>query len=364
MSSNSIKSIVHNSDILRMKRAYKALYRLLLFVLIPTMIAAIYHLFFASQLYESEAKFTVYIGAMEASHHDLTAQTYLQSREAFKRLNDEFQVIESYKSRKLDYFKRLRADASFEEAYQHYLQLLKLSFDPISGVSTLKIRATTGHKAKVYAVALLKYANEAINRVTQSLKSDQLNFAKQEIRTAETRVAVSRSMLVQLHKISEYSAEKSSNMLNLKMQLEQELSKTRAQYNQLKGIMTPNSPQLIVLNDKINYLLSMIEEQNKIAIEENTGNAQSKESLIREHAFAEKAFAEDTYFSALKFLEAVRNDLLKQYHYLVVIVPPNLPETTDNNEKYYDILKTFAVLLSLYAIISLLLASIKEHMRI
>lgn len=367
MDNKTIKSLILKADERRLLRAKNILIKLAIFVLLPTLIALIYYAFIASNFYESEAQFKIHKGSGKSLNNDLTAEAYILSREALSRLDKDFNFIASYQAKKIDYFNRLPEDANFEDAYKYYLKLVRISFDQISGIATLKIRAPTPHKAKTYADALLKYSDDVILKLSERFRNEQLNFAKQELNNAESRLAVARSSLIKLEEANQnpITSQTISNLISAKVQLEKELAQTRIKYNKLKSSLKTSSPQLVTLQHKVNYLISSIEQENK-KIAEAKANIENPttQSFLLEQILAEKDFAEESYRSAINFLENSRNELLRQYHYLAIIVPPNKPYSPIYPNMLIGTFTVFSLTLALFGIFSLLIAIIREHVRI
>ncbi len=291
----TIKPLILKTDLRRLERAKNSIIRISMLAFLPTILAFIYYAFIASDFYESEAQFKVFVKNEKSSNNDLTPEAYILSREALSRLDKELNFIATYQSKEIDFLNRLSAIASFEDAYRYYLNIIKISFDSTSGVMTLKIKAPTAYKAKIYADALLKYSDEVILKITEKLKNEQLNFAKQELSNAENRLALAKYTLIKL--------------------------------------------------------------------EESKENTEEQISLI-EKALTEKAFAEEAYRSAMSFLANTRIELMKQYHYLAVIVHPNKPSSAIYPNTLTGTLTVFSLAMALYGIFCLLTLIVKEHARI
>jgi capsular polysaccharide transport system permease protein len=353
----SVKSIVHNADQRRLKRMQALLKRLCIFVMLPTILSALYYGFIASNMYESETQFIIHIGNLQSATNNLTTQHYIQSREALERLNQDYDFIKSYQSKRLDFLNRLPEDVDFDTAYNYYRKLIKISLDPISGIVTMKVRAPTAHKAKVYANALLHYADDTIGKISDGFRNEQLKFAKKELAEAENRLAVAKAAF---GKLGEESTETSmlEEALDSKNKFEQELIEAERELKDLLPVLDESSPKITALKNRIEQLRLIIQKENDLILKgSKAGNTLSR-------VISEKEFAEEVYKSAVNFLETSRNDLLRQHHYLAIIVPPNLASVPTYPDRWVGILKVFVMSLSLYVIASIVIATIREHMKI
>lgn len=349
----SIKSIVHNADQRRLKRMQNLLKKLSIFVMLPTILSALYYVFMASNMYESESKFTIHIGNLQSAANNLTTQYYIQSREALERLNQDHDFIKSYQSKHLDFLNRLPDNVDFDTAYSYYRKLIKISFDHVSGIITMKVRAPTALQAKVYANALLDYANETTGKISDGFRNEQLKFAKRELAEAENRLAMAKAAFA---KVIEENPR--TNMFEKesarKEKFEQELIEAEHKLKLLLPVTHEDSSKIKVLKNRIEELRLIIEQISK--------EARTYHTLSQ--FISEKEFAEEVYKSAIKFVETSRNDLLKQHHYLAIIVAPNLASASTYPDRWNGVLKVFVISLSLYIIASVVISTSREHMKI
>jgi capsular polysaccharide transport system permease protein len=72
-------------------------------------------------------------------------------------------------------------------------------------------------------------------------------------------------------------------------------------------------------------------------------------------------FASDQYKSSLVALEKARIESYKKLKHLVVVQSPTLPDEALEPRKLYNIATLFVVLSLAYGIISMIVATIREH---
>jgi capsular polysaccharide transport system permease protein len=86
-------------------------------------------------------------------------------------------------------------------------------------------------------------------------------------------------------------------------------------------------------------------------------------SIISKHEelITEQGFAEKSYQSALLNIEQSRMDATQQHRYLTVIVQPKLPEEAVSPDQPNDFIVLFIVCLMLWGVMSLIVASIRDH---
>src|SRR5690606_40046265 len=149
---------------LRRKRARSLLVKLALLVALPTALTAAYAFLIASDSYESVALFSIQsaesqngvsmegligLAASSPSSRDtLAAREYVLSREMLGHLNSKLDLLDKYKSKRVDWLSRLPASASLEDAYEYYQDMVRVSYDSTSGVLSLRVRAFTASDAQ------------------------------------------------------------------------------------------------------------------------------------------------------------------------------------------------------------------------
>jgi capsular polysaccharide transport system permease protein len=72
-------------------------------------------------------------------------------------------------------------------------------------------------------------------------------------------------------------------------------------------------------------------------------------------------FATDAYKAALAAVENARIDATRKLKTLVVVEPPTLPQTAEYPQRLYSLGTLLAICVLLYAILRLVLATIREH---
>jgi len=366
-----------------MPRLSPLMRRLLLWVGLPTLGAILYFGLIASDMYQSESKYTIQgsdmrggsgldslIGMLPvgvgASEYDARAvQEYILSRDVLRRLDREEGFIHHHQDPGIDWIARIPADATFEDAYEYYEGLVDVRHDSQSGVSTLTILASTAEDAQRFAHAVLRYAEEMVNELSERAQLDRMTFALQEVAGGEQRLAKARQSILELQREGEEinPQESASAVFGIRTQLETELAKTRAELRQLESFMKPEAHQVQSLRQKIVSLEEQIQNENLKLVDSKSQSLSA--SIARfEPLVLEKEFAEKAYESALTSLELARTEAAQQHRYLATIVTPSAPDEPTHPERFLGVLTVLAVALAAFGIFSLLIAAVREHARL
>lgn len=357
--------------------------KLVIWVGLPTVFAAIYFGLLATDMYQSESKYTIQgsdmrsvgsldsiIGALSSgggsSEYDARAvQEYILSRDVLRRLDREEGFIAHHQDPAIDWIARIPADATFEEAFDYYEDLVDVRHDSQSGVSELTVLASTAEDAKRFAHAILRYAEEMVNDLSERARLDRMEFASQEVGAGEQRLGKARQAILELQREGEEinPVESATAVFNIRSQLDAELSKARAELHQLESFLKPEAHQVQVLKQKIASFEEQIRTEN-LKLVDNQSQSLSASIARFEPLVLEKEFAEKAYESALVSLEVARTEAAQQHRYLATIVSPSVPDEPTHPERILGILTVFALALVAFGVLSLLISAAREHARL
>lgn len=366
---------------LRKQRMLGLAKRLGLFVLLPTLVAAIYYGGVASDQYESHAQFTVHsveasagagldglLGGLAggASRDTLIVRDHILSRDMLAQLDEEHGFSEAWKAPAIDVVARLPADATFEDAFEHYQDHVFVEYDSNSGVLTLVVRAPDPAMSKTFAKAILAHSENRVNELSLRERADRTRYAEEQVAKSEARLAEARKAVLEQQKNNaELSpqAEAGASMA-IRTSLEGELARARANLMELQSFMTADAPKVKAARQRVKALSAQIgaEKSRVLGPKGDGGLAESMAEF--EAAMVEKEFAEAAYRSAMTTLELARADAARQHRYLAVIAAPSLPDESTYPERWLGVLTVFLMSFLLMGIGSLLIASVREHARV
>src|SRR5262249_23694904 len=123
-----------------------------------------------------------------------------------------------------------------------------------------------------------------------------------------------------------------------------------------------NSPTLRVLTAQIDALDKQIESLKAQLTSQTQDTTMSSQIAGFENLQIEVQFAEKLYSIAQASYEKARTELEKQQLYLVTIDRPTLSQTESYPKVLLDSATIFAACFILWSMMSLLLATIKDHM--
>mgnify|MGYP000880330639 CR=1 FL=1 len=348
-------------------------------VLIPTAFSAVYFGLFASDIYVSESSFVVRsprsqsaltgVGALlqstgfsRSQDDTYSVQEYMRSRTALAELEQNLSLRAFYteKGDLLSRFNGLGLNDTQEAFYRYFKERLSVDVDSISGIATLRVRAFDAEEGQQINAHLLKAGESLINRLNERARKDTIEFAEQAVVEAEKNVNETAQALSQYritNKIFDLPAQ-SGVQMSLISTLKSELIRVETQLAQLVSI-TPDNPQVPALKMRQKSLKKEIDEQ----IRQLSGNSNSAATQTADYQrlVLENELAQQQLTAAMTSLQNTRGEADRQQLYLEVISQPSKPDWALEPNRIYNIIATFIIGLMLYGVLSLLIASIREH---
>lgn len=349
-------------------------------IIIPTVCSLIYFSGWAADRYTSESSFVVRsphnqtstggLGALlqsagftRSQDDTYTVREYMGSRTALGELSKTIPV-RAYYEEKGDVFSRFNGFGfrdSAEAFYQYYKEKINIAFDPVSGISTLVVESFDAKESQQINAALLSRGEELINKLNARARKDTIDQAQQNVAVAEERVKnAAEEMAVYRTKngIFDLKAQSEAQM-SLVSKLQDELIVIQTQLDQVKAV-TPENPQIPGLKAREKSLQREIKQQMQM-ISGGSSNSITAQAAAYQRLFLENELAEKQLAAAIAALENAKAEAERKQLYLEVVSKPSRPDMALKPQRLYNIVATFFIGLMLYGILSLLIASVREH---
>ncbi len=358
------------------------LLRLFFFVALPTSIVGYYYYTQATDLYETRAEFviqksenggTLGLGGLLAgtgfanSADSVVVQGYLTSREAMERLDAEEGYRAHFEQTFIDRLHRLPADASFEAAYKLYKKYVKVGFDPTEGVIRLEVVAADPETSQRFAEALIKYAEERVDALSQRVRSDQMAGSQKVYDGAEQAMLDAQQKVLSLQQergMLSAEAEIASQM-NIVNALEMQVEVKRMSLAELLDNPQPNQVRVDALLREIKRTEERVQELRS-QMTDTTDNTMSLAAISAELKIAETNLGTRQVMlqEALQQLEAARIEANRQVRYLSMGVIPIAPDVPTYPRKLENTLLAFVVFMGIYILTSLTVSILREQISV
>ena len=351
--------------------------RLAVFVLLPTIAAGYYFYVLATPMYGTKSEFIIqqaeasaggglgslFSGTGLATQTDSTSvQSFLTSREAFLRLDEGFGFSDHFSSEEIDSIQRLPEDASREAAYAVFRDRIQIGYDPAEGILKMEVTAADPESSQAFSEALINFAEERVDQLTQRVREDQMTGSIQVFEQAETRRRETLAELVAIQETTQRadpvaeSAALQQRITNLQIELDQErinLASLNSLSNPLESRVQGTEATIALLEGQISSLRGQLSTGDG-------GSIVSQNARLRE--------AEENYASALLNFESARTQMdlslieaNKQVRYLSVSVSPIAPDRPTYPKSFENTVLALLIFTGIYLMISLTASILREQ---
>lgn len=347
--------------------------------IVPTLWAAVYYGFVASDRYVSETQFIVRgvqgnrstgldslfrtFGIARTADDSNAIAAYMASRDALRGLEASLPMLDIFTRPEADlpskYPHVVFAD-SFERRFDYYLERTAVVPDFEKGITTLRVEAYRPQDAQDIARRLMDLAESVANRMNARARDDAVSSAEEDLAAAQTALLGAQAELTRFRDASLMvdPAKASSAQLETITGLATTLGQTLAASREGKDT-TPNSPANGVLKARSEALKAQIaQERAKFGGDDKALAAQvSKfEELAMLRGLAEKAYA-----AAVTSLQSARQEASRRQIYVEEVVAPNLADESTRPQRLRNVASTAFVSLGLLAVGWILSVGAKEH---
>jgi capsular polysaccharide transport system permease protein len=378
----------HAADILRIqrdiarRRRRKSLLlvtRLLFFVGLPTLLAGIYYSRIATPLYASKSEFVIqqaesqaggglgglFSGTQFATSQDsIAVQGYLKSRDAMQRLDSDVGFRVHFTGEGVDPIQRIADDASTEAAYKVYQRNVKIGYDPTEGIVKMEVSAPDPALAQEWSRALISYAEEKVDHLTQRLREDQMTGARASYEEAEARMLEAQRRVVDLQeRYQVLSSEVEVGLITTQIgNLETQLTQDRLSLIQMQSNENPNQARMEPIQRRIEVLEREIAAlRARLTADTDSGRslAQVQGELLVAQADVETR--QLLLAQALQQMETARVEVNRQVRYLSVSVNPVAPDEPSYPRAFENTAVAFLIFAGIYLMISMTASILREQ---
>ncbi len=352
---------------------------LALTVIIPTVLAILYYGLIASDVYISESRFVVRspqrqsqssLGALlqgtgfsRSQDDTYSVHDFALSRDALTELDQQLAIRKAYASREIDFINRfpgLDWDDSFEAFFRYYRKHVSIDYDTVSSITTLKVRAYTADDSKKINDLLLKMGERLVNNLNDRSRQDLIKTAEQEVKVAEDKIKAAAVELSSYRNSQSVVDPDRQSALQLQgvAKLQEERISIEAQLAQLMKV-SPSNPQISSLRSRLDSVQKAISAETSKVV--GKSSSLTSKSAAFERLALDKGFAEKQLAAAMVALETARSEALRKQLYLERLVQPNLPDKSVEPRRIRSIFTVFVFGLIAWGVLSLLVASVREH---
>lgn len=364
----------------RRRRLGILMVKLAAFVMLPSLIAGYYFYSVATPMYATYSEFVIQKSEspsalaggggllagspFETATDSITVQGYLTSRDAMLRLNEGPGFASFFMDENVDVLQRVDAEATNEEIYKVYKKKVIIGFDPSEGVIKMEVIAPSPEASHDISEALIGYAEERVDLLTERLRGDQLAGARAAYEEAEAKreAALDRVAFLQRQQETVDAAAENARILGQISELDTQVLQKQLELAQLEDNVRPNRTKLRVLKREIELLENKIAELRKLIASGNNAESSLVDNTAElRKAEADLALREQLLAQSLQNLETARIDANRQTRYLSMGVSPVTPDKATYPRAFENTLLSIVIFAGIYLMISLTASILREQ---
>ena len=363
----------------RQRRFGMLMARLAVFVLLPTLACWYYYARIATPLYATKAELVIqqadaqsagsvgglFSGTSLATATDsITVQSFLQSREAMLQLDRDLGFRGHFSQPQIDPILRIEADSSNEAAYKLYKKNVKIGYDPTEGVIRMEVIAADPETSVAFANALVGYAEEQVDSLTQRKREDQMDGAMAVFEDAQQNVMDAQAEVLRLQEqmgVLDPVAESTLFMGQIST-FDTQLREKRLQLEQLLDNPRPNQARVAGVQGDIERLEATIADLRS-QLTESRGDNGSLARVAGQLRMAEANLQSRQLLlqSALQQVETARIEANRQVRYLSMGVRPVAADEPTYPRVFENTMLAFLVFGGIYLMASLTASILREQ---
>lgn len=346
--------------------------------LVPLSLVAVYEFFIATDRYESVASAMIteerggttvdltVLGLtnsnIAADKESLVLKEFAGSKDMLKFLDERLKLREHVSQPHLDWLSRLKDNASFEDFYEYYTDMIEINFASESKLITFAVQTFDANYSQELLKLLVARSQEFIDRVNDQVTREQMRFFDQQIAHSELRLKEAKEKLMSFQRENRlFSTEgESQTIMSTIVTLEQQLAQKQADLSARLQVLERTAPQLITLQLDIEAIRAQIAQAKERLAGSSDTSVSELDSRYRDIQL-NLEFVTNVYKSNLNALEQARLEAARRLKFLVVVTQPTLAEKAEYPKRLYIVGTAAIILIIVFFVTTLMVAIVREH---
>ena len=350
---------------------------------IPVSLVAIYYMFIASDIYQTQFRFsvrnsspsqtssamssTLSLAGIPSNNDAINYQVvdYLTSRAVIDQLQPSLKLLDTYSRPSIDWIARYGGSTSLERFERYWKGMVTAQYDQVGGIVSVSVDAFSAQDSYRVATALIKAAEDLVNDVEQRSLNSAVESARTEMIAAQDRLEQAHFKLTSFRKSSGVIDPDSSFVASnsaLVQTLQGSLASLQTTYSMLaKQRLDPTGPLIVGLNNQIAATkeqlrtigTSVANAANARSQKRSGGATLDNEALSTVIAQYEQLnldyqFAQTLVTNALAAFEQARMSAFTQHYYVTPYVRPSLATSPQLPDRLFCISMTAGICLVIW----------------
>ena len=337
----------------RLRRRHRAILAgFLALVVLPLVLIAAYLWVLARDQYASNVGFTVrneqsssaaelvggltaFVGTGAGGANGDVLYAFIQSQDMVERVQARVDLRGAYSAHwASDPVFSIWPDATVEDLLWFWQRIVRVAYDPGSGLMDVQVRAPTAPLAREIAEIIVAESETMINQLNAQARRDRMASAERDLDEALTRLRSAREDLAAFRartQIVDPQADIQGRM-GVINNLQGQLAQALVDYDLLLQGAAEGDPRVRQAERRIDVIRQRIaEERRTFATQDVTTLDTDYPRLLAqfEGLMVNQDFAERTYTAALAARDAARSEVERQTLYLATFVRPTLAQRAE-----------------------------------
>jgi capsular polysaccharide transport system permease protein len=352
----------------------------IILVAIPTVVAAVYYTFIASNQYVSEARFSVTVAQVPqldgvASLTGLASMAivrdtqivvnFISSRAAVEALEQRIGLRSRFAQPDIDWWARFDSKEPIERLVRYWERKIGASISMPAGIVNLSVRAFSPEDARLIARTVVQICEELINEQNERINRDAIAASTEEVRRAAARLTSARLAMERARTESGVldTTRAAEGINKLISETRSRLITMQQDYNTQLRFLSAEAPQMKVASERIRALQGQVTELEQRLVNP-TAATQTVSSIMSRFAELEldKQIAERLYATTAAQLEAARLLSEQRRMYLSAFVQPSLPQESREPRRVLSVVLVAFAGLALWGALAGAISLARNHM--
>jgi capsular polysaccharide transport system permease protein len=357
-----------------------------LVVALPTLAAAWYFAFIASDVYVSEMRLTVRnpadvsqlgvdaipsLGKLKLSVPKSSAQDsyivldYIRGKAIVDDIGGESFLKSIYSRDEIDWISRLSPNASAEKTFRYWRNHIDTEHSATSGLVAVKIFAFSPEEARTIGTRILEASEKLLNQISIRNRHDAVDHARAEVETTARMLEAARAALTKYRNDNSTidPARKGQEIGKLIADLTLQKLQIQASSAGYGDSLSPNAPAARTTKAKIDEIDRKISElKSELTSQNEAGDSIPKELNEFERLKLDQESADKLHQMAVLALDRTRQDAERQLLYVAPVMSPTLPEKALYPERAWSTFMVGIALLVLWGIGVAFVGTVYDHL--
>lgn len=292
---------------------------------------------------------------------------YIQSQELVEAVDRELNLRELYaRNHDKDPVFSLKTNAAIEDLVSYWPRVVKIIYDPATGLIELRVLASDAATAQQIATMIFDKSSEKINRLSAIARDDTTRYAREQLDITIELLKKAREATTAYRsrtQIVDPSADILGQM-GLLNTLQAQLASALIDLDLLRGTTREGDPRLAPAQARIDVIQARIdEERKKFGAGGNGPGGEDYATLVAEYErlTVDLEFAEASYKAALSSYDVALAEAQRKSRYLAAHVGPTLAETAEYPQREVLMLVVSLFLLLSWSVLALIYYSIRDR---